>query len=119
MYTLQLTMLLSFHKINQLEWSMDVRVHWAGGAAFIGESPGGHKIVMDGPAEGGGRDLGVRPMEMLLLGMGGCTGYDVVSILKKARREGTGCRVNINAERPDSTPSVFTNIHVHFIVSGV
>jgi len=97
---------------------MDVSIHWAGGATFIGESPGGHKIVMDGPAEGGGRGLGVRPMEMLLLGMGGCTGYDVVSILKKARQKVTGCRVNINAERADSIPSVFTNIHVHFIVSG-
>jgi len=97
---------------------MDVSIHWAGGATFIGESPGGHKIVMDGPAEGGGRGLGVRPMEMLLLGMGGCTGYDVVSILKKARQKVTGCRVNINAERADSIPSVFTNIHVHFTVSG-
>lgn len=97
---------------------MEIKVQWAGGAAFVGNA-GGHKVVMDGPAEGGGRGLGARPMEMLLLGMGGCTSYDVVSILKKARQEVTGCNVDIKAERADAIPAVFTNIHIHFIVSGV
>jgi len=97
---------------------MEVRVDWAGGVAFIGNASG-HKVVMDGPVEGGGRGLGARPMEMLLLGMGGCTSYDVVSILKKARQEVTGCSVDIKAERADAIPAVFTKIHIHFIVSGV
>ncbi|MGB0714143.1 MAG: OsmC family protein [Gammaproteobacteria bacterium] len=97
---------------------MKARVKWVEGACFVGESPSGHAVVMDGPPEGGGRDLGVRPMEMLLLGMGGCTAYDVVSILKKSRQDIIDCYVEIEAERADSVPKVFTHIHVHFVVTG-
>ncbi|GJM04897.1 MAG: peroxiredoxin [marine bacterium B5-7] len=97
---------------------MEIKVSWAGNAAFIGESSSGHKVVMDGPAEGGGRDLGPRPMELLLLGTGGCSSYDVVSILKKARQSVSACEVVISSERADSEPKVFTKIHIHFKVSG-
>jgi len=75
-------------------------------------------VVMDGPADGGGRNLGVRPMEMLLLGTGGCTAYDVVHILKKSRQPIVDCVVELSAERADSVPAVFTAIHIHFIVTG-
>ena len=93
-------------------------VKWVDGAMFVGESDSGHSVVMDGPADGGGRNLGVRPMEMLLLGMGGCTAYDVVHILKKARQDVRGCRVVMSADRAEQPPQVFTRIHVHFVVSG-
>lgn len=97
---------------------MQNSVTWAGGAAFIGESGSGHRVVMDGPPDGGGRNLGPRPMEMLLLGMGGCTVYDVVSILKKSRQPVTDCKVELSAERAATDPKVYTKIHAHFIVSG-
>jgi len=85
---------------------------------FVGESGSGHGVVMDGPPEGGGRDLGIRPMEMLLLGTGGCTAYDVVSILKKSRQPIIDCVVELSAERADSVPAVFTSIHIHFVLTG-
>ena len=97
---------------------MDIKVSWAGEAAFIGESGSGHKVVMDGPPEGGGRDLGPRPMEMLLLGTGACSSYDVISILKKSRQDVKSCQVEVSAERADSEPKVFTKIHIHFKVTG-
>lgn len=97
---------------------MKSQVSWVGGAAFVGESPGGHRIVMDGPPEGGGRDLGPRPMETLLLGMGACASYDVVSILRKGRQDLQDCRVEIEAERAETEPKVFTRIHLHFILTG-
>ncbi len=97
---------------------MKVRVKWIDGAMMVGESASGHAIVMDGPEEFGGRNLGIRPMEMLLLGLGGCTEFDVVHILRKGRHEVNGCRVEIDAERADQDPKVFTRIHVHFVVSG-
>ena len=97
---------------------MKARVKWLDGAAMVAESGSGHALVMDGPPEFGGRNLGVRPMEMLLLGMGGCTEFDVLMILRKARQEVTGCEVVLEAERADSEPKVFTRIHAHFIVSG-
>ncbi len=97
---------------------MEIKVNWAGEAAFIGESGSGHKIVMDGPPEGGGRDLGPRPMEMLLLGTGACSSYDVISILKKSRQNVTDCEVVISSERAESEPRVFTRIHIHFRISG-
>ncbi len=97
---------------------MEIKVSWAGAASFIGESGSGHKVVMDGPPEGGGRDLGPRPMEMLLIGTGACSCYDVVSILKKSRQSVTDCKVVVSAERADAEPKVFTRIHLHFIVSG-
>ena len=97
---------------------MKARVKWLDHMSFVGESGSGHSIVMDGAPESGGRDLGVRPMEMLLLGLGGCASFDVVMILQKARQEITNCEVEISAERADSEPKVFTKIHLHFIVEG-
>ena len=97
---------------------MKTRLKWVGDAAFIGETDSGHAIIIDGPPEGGGRNLGPRPMEMILLGMGGCTAYDVVHILKKSRQEVTDCTVELTAERAEDHPKVFTRIHVHFVVSG-
>ncbi len=86
--------------------------------SFVGESGSGHSVVMDGAPEAGGRNLGIRPMEMLLLGLGGCTAFDVVSILKKSRQDLVDCEVEIEAERAEEVPKVFTRIHIHFIVSG-
>jgi putative redox protein len=97
---------------------MQARVKWVEQVTFLGEAGSGHAVVMDGPPESGGRNLGVRPMEMLLLGMGGCTAFDVIHILKKARQPVTDCVVELSAERADTEPKVFTRIHVHFIVSG-
>ncbi|MFT5131546.1 MAG: putative redox protein [Gammaproteobacteria bacterium] len=97
---------------------METKISWAGGATFIGESGDGHKIVMDGPPEGGGRNLGARPMETLLLGMGACTAYDVVSILQKSRQDIQDCTMTMSASRADEHPKVFTDIHIHFIVMG-
>ena len=97
---------------------MKARVKWVQDAMFVGESGSGHCVVMDGPPEGGGRDLGIRPMEMLLLGTGGCTAYDVVQILKKSRQPVVDCIVELNAERADSVPAVFTAIHIHFVITG-
>ena len=85
---------------------------------FLAESGSGHAVVMDGPPESGGRNLGVRPMEMLLMGMGGCASFDVVHILKKGRHEVAGCEAHLEAERADTDPKVFTRIHLHFVVSG-
>jgi putative redox protein len=84
----------------------------------MGESGSGHGVVMDGPPEHGGRNLGVRPMEMLLLGMGGCTEFDVLSILRKSRQQVSRCVVELEAERAQQDPKVFTRIHAHFIVTG-
>ena len=97
---------------------METQLKWAGNAAFIGTASSGHAVVMDGPAEGGGRNLGPRPMEMLILGMGACSTYDVVSILKKSRQKITDCEIKITSQRADSDPKVFTDIQLHFIVSG-
>jgi len=97
---------------------MKCRIKWLEHMSFVGESGSGHSVVMDGAPEAGGRNLGVRPMEMLLLGLGGCTSFDVVSILHKSRQQLVDCEVDIEAERADSIPKVFTKIHLHFIVSG-
>lgn len=97
---------------------METRLRWAGGAALIGLSSGGHTVVMDGPPEGGGRNLGPRPMEMLLLSMAACSTYDVVTILQKSREDITDCDVRITANRAPDHPKIFTDIHLHFIVSG-
>ena len=97
---------------------MKARVKWIDGAMMVAESASGHAIVMDGPQEHGGRNMGIRPMEMLLLGMGGCTEFDVMHILRKGRHEVTACEVELTAERADVEPKVFTKIHVHFIVTG-
>ena len=97
---------------------MKARIKWVENVAFLGESGSGHALLMDGAPEGGGRNLGPRPMEMLLIGAGGCTAYDVVHILKKSRADITDCVAEIEAERADEDPKVFTKIHFHFIVSG-
>jgi len=97
---------------------MKCRIKWLDYRSFVGESGSGHSVVMDGAPDAGGRNLGVRPMEMLLLGLGGCTAFDVVSILEKSRQDITDCVVEIEAERAPEVPKVFTRIHVHFIVSG-
>lgn len=97
---------------------MKARVKWVEAVTFLGEAASGHAVVMDGPPESGGRNLGIRPMEMLLLGMGGCTAFDVVMILKKARQAVTDCVVEMEAERAATDPKVFTRIHVHFVVTG-
>lgn len=97
---------------------MHATVKWVDGAQFIGESGSGHSVVMDGPPDHGGRNLGVRPMEMLLLGLGGCSSFDVMSILTKARQAVTDCRVELEAERAEGIPSPFTKIHMQFIVTG-
>jgi len=98
---------------------MQATVKWTDGAMFLGESGSGHTVVMDGPEDLGGRNLGVRPMEMLLLGTGGCAIYDVLSVLRKARQRVMDCRVELDAQRADSVPAVFTRINLHFVVTGV
>jgi putative redox protein len=98
---------------------MKATVRWLEGRAFVGESGSGHAVVMDGPPDQGGRNIGIRPMEMLLIGTGGCSAYDVVEILEKARQQVTDCRVELSAERADAIPAVFTRIHLHFVVSGI
>ncbi len=97
---------------------MKARVKWVEQTLMVGESGSGHAIVMDGPPDFGGRNLGVRPMEMLLLGLGGCTQFDVVHILRKGRHEITLCEVELEAERAETDPKVFTKVHVHFKVAG-
>lgn len=97
---------------------MRVRVKWVEDVAFMGESETGHALVMDGAPENGGRNIGMRPMETLLIGMGGCTSFDVVTILKKARQPVVDCVAEISAERADEVPKVFTKIHVHFVITG-
>lgn len=97
---------------------MKARVKWVEGMAFVGETESGHAVVMDGPADIGGRNLGPRPMEMLLLGAGACSSVDVVSILKKGRQDVTDCWVELDADRATTEPKVFTKIHMHFVVVG-
>lgn len=97
---------------------MKARVKWLDNMSFVGESGSGHSVVMDGAPDSGGRDLAPRPMEMVLMGMGGCTAFDVVLILQRARQPIDDCIVELSAERAESTPKVFTKIHVHYIVKG-
>ena len=97
---------------------MRARVKWIEGATFLGESGSGHAVVLDGAPEAGGRNLGIRPMESLLIGLGACTAFDVVSILKKGRQPLADCVVEVEAERAETVPKVFTRIHVHFVVTG-
>jgi putative redox protein len=98
---------------------MKARVKWIEGAAFLGESGSGHAIVLDGAPEYGGRNLGIRPMEALLIGLGACSAFDVVTILNKGRQPFAACEVALEAERRDAAPKVFTKIHLHFVVTGV
>lgn len=99
---------------------MECKVSWMGqdGMAFVAQTGSGHIVAMDGAPEGGGHNLAARPMEMLLVGTGGCTAYDVVLILKKSRAEVKGCSVTLKAERASEDPKVFTKIHFHFTVTG-
>ncbi len=97
---------------------MQATIKWVDGRLFIGESGSGHSVVMDGPPDHGGRNMGVRPMEMILLGVGGCSSFDVVDILQKGRHDIVGCTAELTAERVDAVPSVFSKIHLHFKVSG-
>jgi len=97
---------------------MKVRIKWIDHMSFEAETGSGHTLVMDGPPEHGGRNLAARPMEMILVGMGGCSAFDVVQILKKARQPIEDCQIALEAERADAIPAVFTKIHMHFIIAG-
>ena len=97
---------------------MKATVKWLDGAAFVGETGSGHAIVLDGAPTAGGRNIGPRPMETILVGLGACSAFDVVAILRKARQAVTDCRVELEAERADAVPAVFTRIRMVFVVSG-
>ena len=97
---------------------MKARVKWVEQVSFLGETESGHAVLMDGAPAAGGRNLGPRPMEMLLIGAGGCTSFDVVTILKKSRQAISDCYVELEAERAETDPKVFTKIHMHFVVKG-
>lgn len=97
---------------------MKAKVRWVDEVMFLGESGSGHSVLMEGPESSGGHNIGIRPMEMLLIGVGGCSSFDVVSILKKARQNVTGCVAELQAERADAVPAVFEKIHLHFRVTG-
>jgi putative redox protein len=98
---------------------MECSVRWSGeGMTFLAETGSNHVVAMDGAPDGGGRNLAPRPMEMVLVGTGGCTAYDVVVILKKSGQDVTGCEVKVTSERAATDPKVFTRIHMHFVVRG-
>lgn len=97
---------------------MQATVKWVDGRMFVGESGSGHAVVMDGPPDHGGRNIGIRPMELILLGVGGCSSFDVIDILEKGRHAVSGCETQLSAERVDTVPSVFSKIHLHFKVTG-
>lgn len=98
---------------------MQATVKWVDGVMFLGESGSGHSVVMDGAPDQGGRNMGVRPMEMILVGLGGCASFDVMSMLQKGRQQVTDCRAEVQAERVDAVPAVFSKIHLKFVVTGV
>jgi putative redox protein len=98
--------------------AMKTRVKWIEGRTFLGQSGSGHSVIMGGAATDGGPDAGVRPMEMLLLGLGGCTAYDVIDILEKSRQPVTDVAIEIEGQRAEDIPKVFTEIHVRYIVTG-
>jgi putative redox protein len=98
--------------------NMQATVKWVDGVMFVGEAGSGHAVVMDGSPDHGGRNIGMRPMEMILVGLGGCSSFDVVQILQKGRNDILSCVAEITAERVDAVPSVFSKIHLHFVVSG-
>lgn len=97
---------------------MKARITWQEGVSFRGETESGHAVLMDGAQEAGGKNLGPRPMEMILLGLGGCTAFDVILILRKSRQVVTDCQIEIEAQRALTDPRVFTKIHLHFVVTG-
>jgi len=98
---------------------LKTKIKWMQDVSFKGSSESGHEVVLDGPRELGGNGLGMRPMEMMLIGMGGCTSFDVVTILKRSRQQITGCIAEIEATRADKIPKVFTSIHIHFLIKGI
>lgn len=98
---------------------MKATVKWLDGRSFVGESGSGHAVVMDGPPDHGGKNMGVRPMEMILLGVGGCASFDVMNILEKSRQKIVDCQAQMSAERAEGVPSPFTKIHMHFVVTGI
>ena len=98
---------------------MKTQIKWMQDVSFKGKSESGHEVILDGPEELGGKGLGMRPMEMMLIGMGGCTSFDVVTILKRSRQQITGCIAEIEAVRADAIPKVFTSIHIHFLIKGI
>jgi len=98
--------------------NMKAHIKWLDGASFSATSGSGHEIIMDGPPEHGGVNRGVRPMETLLMGTAGCAAFDVLHILRKSRADIRACETEIEAERADTEPKVFTRIHLHFIVTG-
>jgi putative redox protein len=106
------------HFLPRVRGGMKARVMWVENSKFLGESGSGHTVLMDGPPEGGGENLGIRPMETVLVGMGGCTAYDVVHILKKGRHDVRNCELQLEAERAETDPKVFTKIHIRYIVKG-
>ena len=97
---------------------MKATIRWVDDAMFVGEAGSGHAVVIDGPPEAGGRNAGLRPMELVLTGVGACSAFDVVAILKKSRQAVTDCRVEVSGERAETIPQVFTRIHLHFVVAG-
>lgn len=97
---------------------MKATIRWAGEVKFEAESGSGHTVIVDGPPEYGGQNQGVRPMELMLLGVGGCSSFDVLHILKKSRQDVTDCVAQVEAERVDAVPAVFKSIHLHFVVTG-
>lgn len=97
---------------------MHASVRWLENVAFEAESASGHQILMDGSTEYGGENRGARPMELILMGLGGCASFDMVTILKKARQDIMDVRCELSAQRADSIPAVFTKIHLHFVVTG-
>jgi putative redox protein len=97
---------------------MRAQIRWIGDVGFEGSADSGHTVTMDGPPDHGGKNRGCRPMELVLIGMGGCTSFDVIHILKKGRQDVTDCVAHIDAQRADTDPKVFTKIHIHFVVTG-
>ncbi len=97
---------------------MQATIKWVDGMMFVGETGSGHAVVIDGPPDHGGRNIGMRPMEMILLAVGSCSSFDVVQILQKGRNNVTDCVTEVSGERVDAIPSVFNKIHLHFKVSG-
>ena len=97
---------------------MQARVNWVEDVMFVAESGSGHAVVIDGAPEGGGRNMGMRPMELVALGVASCSSYDVMTILRKARQKITRCEARVSAERADAVPAVFESIHLHFRIAG-
>lgn len=97
---------------------MKANIKWTGDVSFTGTADSGHTVIMDGAPDAGGQNKGSRPMELVLVGTGGCTAFDVMHILRKSRQEVSGCVAELEAKRADTDPKVFTNIHIHFVITG-